>query len=638
MKSRVDAWTAAASGYSSDAEKLKSLHDSVALNVEYNYDFIDLPASEQNKAEDTLYTQSAYSVFCTDLTVCAGYAQALEMLCNGMGIDCVAVTSYNHEWNKVRINDSWYNVDVTWNDAGGDKVYYAYYGRSDDYYDSDSPGNAASHAEEGLWDGYLPPCTLDTGSSDKAVGTWPTISARTAQPTVDVDFIDYEFKVKMECATPGATIYYTLDGTTPSPAATKSFKYDGPFDAYSYDEIKAVAVKDGQLDSNVSKGISVIFKVKFNGNGSTSGSMKNQSMVYGSGTKLTANAFKKKGYTFTGWNTKADGSGKDCANKADGSKLTKTAGKTVTLYAQWKKTKYKINYKLNGGKNNSKNPASYYITTSTITLKNPTRSGYTFKGWYTDSKFKNKVTSVKKGSTGDKTFYAKWAGISYKVKFNGNGSTSGSMKTRSVTYGSGAKLASVGFKKKGYTFTGWNTKANGKGKTYANKADGSKLTTSAGKTVTLYAQWKKTKYKITYKLNDGKNNSKNPKSYYITTSTIKLKNPTRKGYTFKGWYTDSKYKNKITEIQKGSTGNKTLYAKWAKTKYTITYNLNKGKNDSKNPTKYYITTSTIKLKNPTRKGYTFQGWYTDSKYKNKITQIKKGSTGNKTLYAKWKKK
>ena len=72
-------------------------------------------------------------------------------------------------------------------------------------------------------------------------------------------------------------------------------------------------------------------------------------------------------------------------------------------------------------------------------------------------------------------------------------------------------------------------------------------------------------------------------------------------------------------------------------KYTIKYNLNGGKNNKKNPTCYYNGKS-VKLKNPTRKNYVFKGWYTDKNYKNKVTTIKKGSVGKKTLYAKWKKK
>ena len=87
-----------------------------------------------------------------------------------------------------------------------------------------------------------------------------------------------------------------------------------------------------------------------------------------------------------------------------------------------------------------------------------------------------------------------------------------------------------------------------------------------GSSITLYAQWKKDTYKITYKLNGGKNSKSNPKKYSVTTKTTKLKAPTRKGYTFKGWYQDKKFKKKVTQIKKGSTGNITLYAKWVKKK------------------------------------------------------------------------
>ena len=82
--------------------------------------------------------------------------------------------------------------------------------------------------------------------------------------------------------------------------------------------------------------------------------------------------------------------------------------------------------------------------------------------------------------------------------------------------------------------------------------------------ITLYAIWEKaSEYKITYKLNKGKNNTANPKTY-TSEDEIKLKKPTRYGYHFVGWYTDSKYKNQISVIEKGSEGSLTLYAKWTK--------------------------------------------------------------------------
>ncbi len=648
VKEVAESWTSAAAAQTTEAGKVKVLHDLVVDNVDYNYDF----ANGLVKDED-VYSQSAYSVFCTDLTVCAGYAQAFSMVCNASGIDCISVTSKLHQWNKVRINDSWYNVDCTWADSGsGSATLYEYFERSDTSYANDNATNVSNHTTESYWSDYLPSCTLDSSSSGYTAGTLPDITETMENPVITYVNNGNDYTVTITDATSDAIIYYTLDGTIPSPAATKSYLYTDAVTVESIDTLWAVAVSDAHWDSEVvtdatetvttcshsstvlknavaatcttagytgdtycadcsellSQGSTIAatghtwdsgtvttaatikaegvktytctvcgatktetiakltlqYKVKFNGNGSTSGSMDAQTITYGSGTKLTANAFKRKGYSFNGWNTKADGSGTSYSNKADGSTLLEKSG-TITLYAQWKKTKYTITYKLNGGKNNSSNPDSYKITTSTIKLKNPTRKGYDFAGWYSDKDYTKKVTQIKKGSTGNKTLYAKWTAHKYTIKFDGNGSTSGSMdKLKKRKYGKTYTLTANAYKKKGYTFNGWNTKKDGSGKSYKNKAEVKNLTSKSGGTVTLYAQWKKTKYTITYKLNGGKNNSSNPDSYKITTSTIKLKNPTRKGYKFAGWYSDKKCTKKVTQIKKGSTGNKTLYAKWKK--------------------------------------------------------------------------
>lgn len=457
------------------------------------------------------------------------------------------------------------------------------------------------------------------------------------------------------------------------------------------------------------------YTIRYDGNGATGGSMEDTvSCKYGTSYTLSANGYTKKGYKFAGWATSASGA-VVYANQASVKNLTSTNGKVKVLYAKWALASYKITYNLNGGKNNSENPTAYKMTTATITLKNPTRTGYTFQGWYSDSAYKTKVTQIAKGSTGNKTLYAKWTANKYTIRYNKNGATGGSMAdTTSCKYGTEYTLRANAFTRKGYTFTGWATSADGD-VVYADKASVKNLTSKNGAVKTLYAKWKLTTYKITYNLNGGKNHSSNPSNYKITTATITLKNPTRTGYTFKGWYSDSAYKTKVTQIAKGSTGNKTLYAKWEansykirynkngatggtmadtsciygksytlrtnaftkkgytfagwatsasgdvvyankasvknlsstngavktlyakwkKNTYKITYNLNGGKNHSSNPATYTVTTATIMLKNPTRTGYTFKGWYSDSAYKTKVTQIAKGSTGNKTLYAKW---
>lgn len=226
----------------------------------------------------------------------------------------------------------------------------------------------------------------------------------------------------------------------------------------------------------------------------------------------------------------------------------------------------------------------------------------------------------------------------YQIKFDGNGAAKGKMSEKACAAGQKEKLSKNKFEKKGYTFAGWNTQPDGKGTFYEENAYVKNLTKKADEVVTLYAQWKAAQYQITYNLNGGKNNKKNPKTYKITSKTIKLSNPSKKGYVFKGWYCDKKCTKKVTSIKKGSTGKVTLYAKWAKEKYTITYKLNGGKNNKKNPKTYTITSKMIKLAAPTRKGYVFKGWYRDKKCTRKVTSIKKGSTGKITLYAKWKKK
>ena len=307
---------------------------------------------------------------------------------------------------------------------------------------------------------------------------------------------------------------------------------------------------------------------------------------------------------------------------------------TATITAQAKdgsKTKatsrifsgYGISYVLNGGSNHKSNVGVYY--NQAVKLYNPSRSGYSFKGWYADSKYKTRVTSYKKGTKGNKKLYAKWSKNTYRItyKLNGGKNTKANPSTYSVTSSISLKNPS----RKGYSFKGWYSDSK-----YKNKVTNIKKRTG---NLTLYAKWSAASYRITYKLNGGKNTKSNPSTYSVT-SSISLKNPSRKGYSFKGWYSDSRYRTRVKTIKKGTTGNKTLYAKWSKNSYRITYKLNGGKNTKSNPAKYSITSS-VKLKNPSRKGYRFTGWYTDAACKKKVTAIKKGTTGNKTFYAGWKK-
>ena len=182
----------------------------------------------------------------------------------------------------------------------------------------------------------------------------------------------------------------------------------------------------------------------------------------------------------------------------------------------------------------------------------------------------------------------------------------------------------------GYDFLGWysgNTKATaGSYTVYDN--------------ITLKAKWQLKKYNVVYNLDGGTNNAANPSAYTIEGSLITLQAPARTGYDFGGWYvTEALSGTAVESIGGGATGAVTLYAKWTPVSYSITYNLNDGTNAATNPASYTIETENITLAEPTKEGFTFGGWYTDSSFSGtKQTSIEKGSTGNKVYYAKWLKK
>lgn len=386
------------------------------------------------------------------------------------------------------------------------------------------------------------------------------------------------------------------------------------------------------------------YKIVFKGNKATSGSMANMNCEYDGNYKLKTNKFKRTGYKFTGWNTKANGKGTSYKNKAEIENLSEKDGAVITLYAQWKKQVYDIDYRLNGGRFDEDYRDYYDVNTKTFKLTSPVRTGYTFEGWYKDKKFKTKVTKVSKGSTGDLTLYAKWSVNKYKIKYKGNGATSGSMNSVSTCkYGKKYTLAANKFKRTDYVFVGWNTKADGTGKSYANKEKVKNLTSKKNKTITLYAQWEKKSYRITYVLNGGVMLDKNPTTYYADTKTFELNAPVRAGYTFKGWYTEADFQNKITRIKKGARKNYKLYAKWQANSYSLQFDGNGATAGSMSPLKcQYGGSYTLPANGFVREGYRFIGWNTAAdgtgNFYGDSVQVENMSAENGavvTLYAQW---
>ena len=244
---------------------------------------------------------------------------------------------------------------------------------------------------------------------------------------------------------------------------------------------------------------------------------------------FTLNNPTKEGYIFKGWSTSLTSTSSYNATM----KVEKGSTGDKEFRAVWQIITYNISYNLNGGTlTNVSNPTSYNITTETFTLKNPTRKGYTFKGW-TGSNGNTAQTSVSiaKGSMENKSYTANWTPIKYNIKYELDGGvlsttnpTEYTVETETFTLNNPTK--------EGYIFKGWSTSLT------STSSYNATMKVEKGSTgdKEFRAVWQIITYNISYNLNGGTlTNVSNPTSYNITTETFTLNNPTRKGYTFKGW-------------------------------------------------------------------------------------------------------
>lgn len=310
----------------------------------------------------------------------------------------------------------------------------------------------------------------------------------------------------------------------------------------------------------------ISYLVRFDSNGGT-GEMLDQNFTYEEEKELSKNQFTRTGYVFSGWK-------KDSITYQEGETVKNLAsqeGEVVVLKAVWKQGSYKVQFLANGGKGEMEPQAFTYDKSKKLSKNQFTRTGYTFEGWNTKKNGKGKtyknrqsVSNLTAKDNGVVKLYAVWKGVPYKVKYIGNGATSGKMENSSHQYGTKSKLSANKFKKKGYKFVKWSTQKNGKGKSYKNQAEIKTLTTKKNQVITLYAQWQIVNYKITYRTNGGKLLSSIKKTYNLKSKTFMLPKPTRRGYDFDGWYKEKKWKHRVDNIKYGSVGNLTVYAKWVK--------------------------------------------------------------------------
>ncbi len=292
--------------------------------------------------------------------------------------------------------------------------------------------------------------------------------------------------------------------------------------------------------------------------------------------------------------------------------------KTYKLVIEVKDLTFAINYVLDGGTNSKKNPNEYVPEKLPLLLENPNKSGYKFVGWYDNENFTGEsITEISAGTMGDVTLYAKWNALDYRISYELNGGINAENPDGYDVSDLPVSLHAPS--RTGYIFKGWYMGEN------------RVLAIPVGTTgnVVVSAKWEPITYTIDFDTNGGLPTLSSI-DYTIESDSFTLQEITKVGYTFDGWYNGE---TKVTEITTGTYGNMTLVAKWTADLYTISYDLADGVNSPENPTSYTIESGLITLKNPTRDGYTFLGWYNGEQL---VTIIDSNTLENITLTAKWK--
>jgi uncharacterized repeat protein (TIGR02543 family) len=346
-----------------------------------------------------------------------------------------------------------------------------------------------------------------------------------------------------------------------------------------------------------------------------------------SAAALTTNVLTRTGYTFSGWNTAANGSG---TAYADGANYG--FGASVTLYAQWSADFFAVTFNANGGSGSMTAQSENSMTA--LSANSFAYAGYIFSGWNTQAN--GSGTSYGDGSSysfsAALALYAQWTAVSvvantYTVSFNANGGA-GSMSPESSN--TGASLSANAFGRSGYTFSGWNTQANGSGTGYADRAS-----YGFGANVTLYAQWAVDVFTVTFNANGGTGSMAGESS--SSTRALSVDTFSDSGFTFSGWNTQANGGGTAYAggANYGFGANVTLYAQWSANFFAVTFNANGGSGSMTNQSEN--TTTALIANSFTHSGFTFSGWNTQANGGGTAYAggANYGFGANVTLYAQW---
>lgn len=393
----------------------------------------------------------------------------------------------------------------------------------------------------------------------------------------------------------------------------------------------------------------------------------------------------REGYTFLGWYDN---------KKGDGDVYTPgvmVLSNDITYYAKWEIIEYTITYHLDDGVDNVSNPTEFTIIDLPLTLQNPIkgeeffkgwfkeetfetqlesnritdlapidlwpkfssvqiytisfysegelfaieltddngdfnfpsveREGYTFEGWYLEETFETRLTSDTE-INGNIAVYAKWDVIKYTISFEENGGS----EVLDITLEEGELLTVPDDPtKEGAIFEGW----------YLDEELTNKYTfpsIMSAENITLYAKWRdRIAYTITFEENEGSEVADINELEGLAIS--QPDDPTRLGYTFEGWFSDSEFNDIYEFLLVMPSENVDLFAKWNIIEYSITYNLNGGVQNDLNPATFTVEDLPLTLNNSTKENKYFNGWFLDVSLENQLALNQISAVGDIELWA-----
>ena len=503
------------------------------------------------------------------------------------------------------------------------------------------------------FDDKQPVSTADIPASIVLYAQWKRNILVTYQSNVDSGSGKKSYAEPMKYPGDSITIK-TLDETGIPTKANRIFiewntMADGSGDSYKPGDTMVLTEDKKATPSRIMLYAQWGFEVTFDPNGGV-GNMEPIKAIENKELDLSEDAinqYLRDDYYFASWNTLKDGSGK---SYADGAKIPASdMTGPFTLYAQWKSSNITVSFNANGGEGTMEPQEGRVNIDLSLNANVFTRDKYLFTGWNTQkdgsgTAYDDAATIPGTDIKDDITLYAQWE-KAITVIFDPNGATGGVMEVQYGAFNTPLELKANGYTREDYNFDGWNTKADGSGTDYKDKATipASAMTGD----ITLYAQWEKKTYTVIYNKNaSDATGTMNPdvfdkdKDAKLSANQFK-----RADYIFTGWNTEAKgtgtaYKDKDTISAGKITEEETiLYAQWVQNVFTVSFDANGGSGSMESKSVEKGKSLTLEKNNGqiTKVKATFMGWNTEKDGSG--TAISDGATitvtNNIKLYAQW---